>query len=135
MTEEQTAYKMLDNDNPLVQQVLKEAGVAPVSNKAPAKPAGSRKSIKPKVTEPDAALEAKIKEAEEPKELTITLSARDYALMLREAVGLNKPVAEHLQDVVAETLVKRLGKSTIKGASFMGVSKSVTSVTNSVRRQ
>jgi hypothetical protein len=128
------AYQMLSDDHPAVQQVLRQAGVAPVSNKDKAKPAGSRKNVMPTVVETDAALESKIKEAEEPKTVSITLSARDYALMLREAVGLKKSVEQHLQDVVADMMLKRLGKATINKVGFM-TGKKVTGVTNSVKRQ
>lgn len=133
MTDNASAYKMLDDNDPIVQRVLKEAGIPTASNNDKARLAGSRKDVLPNVVETDAALEAKIKEAEEPKTLSITLSARDYALMLREAVRLKKPVEQHLQEVVAEMLIKRLGKATISGATFMGERK-ITAVTNSVRR-
>ena len=123
-------YRMLENDDPIVKEIL--GNVKQVQNGDAAIPVGSRQ-MTPQITELNAELEAQIKEAEEGKTLSITLSARNYALMLREAVKLKMPVEQHLEDVVAEMCLKRLGKATISGASFMG--QKVVAPTNSYGRE
>jgi len=108
---------MLDNDDPIVQEVL--GNVKQVKNGEAAIPAGSRQ-MAPKVTELNAELEAQIKELEKPKKLTVTLSPQHYAIIAREAVALRKGIEEHFQSVITEIMMKRLGKATISSASYMG---------------
>ena len=130
---EPTSYKMLDNNDPIVQQVLKSSGITPPKNTDTPKPVGSSKTVIAPVIKEDP-IEAEIKAAEKPKKVSVSLNTFQYATLTREAMVAGIDIKERLQQIVNEALEKRLGKATITQAKFMG-SQKVTSVTGMAKRQ
>ena len=101
-------YKMLDANDPIVQGIINQSGIKPGKNgNAPVAP-NSRVRL-PKV-EP---------EAPKAKRVSVSLTPEQQATLIRESAIRGIELKEHLQNLVNELLSERIGKATIKGASFM----------------
>ena len=100
--------KLSSNDQ-VIQQELAKHGITPTIEPAPTDAAHV-------VIEKE--IEAKIKEAEKPSKVTLSLTYAERQALEREARALGIDYKQHLLSLVQELLNDRVGKTLITGPSF-----------------
>ena len=99
---------MLDADDKIVQQIIKQNTITPVKNGDPAVEFNSRVRLPAVATE-----EYKVKKVQ------VILTPEQQVTLTREATQKGRDMKEHLQQLINELLAQRVGKVSIKSASFM----------------
>ena len=108
MDEMENGYKMLSADDKIVQQIIKQNTITPVKNGDAPVEFNSRVRL-PETTP----------ETYKLKKVSVNLTPEMQAVLIREGATKGRKLQEHLQVLVNELLSQRVGKVTVKSASFM----------------
>ena len=108
MDEMESGYKMLGADDPIIKGIINQNKIVPLKNGEPAVEPGSRVRL-PKVAP----------ETYKTKKVQVELTPEQQTTLIREGAQKGRDLKEHLQCLVNEFLSTRVGKTTIKSASFM----------------
>ena len=103
-----SGYKMLDANDPIVKGIVKQNTIVPLQNGEAPVEFNSRVRL-PAVTP----------ETYKTKKVQVELTPEQQTTLIREGAQKGRELKEHLQCLVNEFLSTRVGKTTVKSASFM----------------